>query len=154
FPGLVEELSKYYDKDDIPNYATNYKIVKDKDELQKFIDFLPDLNPNEKFYCSLFARKKYGATEGLKADKCQLKRFTTTKERMYRDFKKLEVALGSYEIDGIPINQDSLVLYITPNPRNMRKAALEVLRTLATDVADEKELINPVSVAYNEVQVA
>lgn len=66
----------------------NYKIVKNQDELQAFIDELPELKDGQKYYYSLFARKKYGATEGLKSDKCQLKRGTTTKERMIRDFKK------------------------------------------------------------------
>jgi len=58
----------------------NYKIIKDEKELKKFIDWLPQLEDGQKFYISLFARKKYGATEGLKADKGQLKRFTASKE--------------------------------------------------------------------------
>lgn len=100
----------------------NYEIVKNAMQVNLFLGFLPDLEDGQKYYVSLFARKKYGATPGLKADKCQLKRFTATKEQMFDKLKKLEVEVGSYQIDGLPINQDSLCVYITPNPRDMHKA--------------------------------
>lgn len=131
-----------------------YEIIKDEMELQKFIDFLPDLEPNEKYYYSLFARKKYNGTEGLKSDKAQLKRGTTTKERMLRDFRKLEVKMGCYEIDGLKINQESLVLYITPNPRDMHKAALNTAKQIVTDMANNRPLKSPQAIALNEIQTA
>ena len=37
----------------------NYKIISDPDALKEFIEWLPELEDNEKFYLSLFARKKY-----------------------------------------------------------------------------------------------
>lgn len=129
-----------------------YQIVKNETELQKFIDFLPDLEPEQKFYYSLFARKKYGATEGLKSDKCQLKRGTTTKERMLRDFKKLEVAVGLYELGGLEINQDSLVLYISPNPSDMHRAALKTAKQIVSDMVDGRRLKSPNAMALNEIQ--
>lgn len=131
----------------------NYKIIKDEKELQRFINWLPELRENEKFYYSLFARKKYGATEGLKADKAQLKRGTATKKDLVNKLKKLEVEVGSYTIDGIPINQDSLVVYITPNPRDMHKAGLSLLKTLAHLLAMEQPLSNPHSLALNAIQI-
>ena len=131
-----------------------YKIIQDEEKLKQFIDFLPDLEPEQKFYYSLFARKKYGATEGLKSDKCQLKRGTTTKERMLRDFKKLETIWGTYTLDDIIINQESLVLYITPNPRDMHKAALNTAKTIVSDMAQGKRLKSPQAMALNEIQVA
>ena len=36
----------------------NYSIVKDSIELQNFINKLPDLKDGQKYYYSLFARKK------------------------------------------------------------------------------------------------
>lgn len=132
----------------------NYKIIKDEKELNKFIDWLPQLEDGQKFYISLFARKKYGATEGLKADKGQLKRFTASKEQMINKIKKLEVELGSYECDGIQVNQNSLVLYITPNPRDMHRAGLKTIQELTKFLVDGKKIYNAQSTALNMIQVS
>lgn len=131
----------------------NYKIVKCEETFNKFLEWLPELENGQKFYFSLFARKKYGATEGLKADKGQLKRFTASKEQAYNKIKKLEVELGSYEVDGVKVNQDSLVLYVTANPRDMHKAGLKTAKELVSMMADGKTIYNPQSVALNQIQV-
>ena len=60
----------------------NYEIIKDKEILLQFVEWLPKLNYNECFYVGLFARSKY--TTGMshiKTDKAQLKRFEDPKER-------------------------------------------------------------------------
>lgn len=131
----------------------NYKIIQDEEELQKFINWLPELEDGHKFYVSLFARKKYGATEGLKADKGQLKRFTASKEQLINKIKKLEVELGSYECDGVKVNEESLVMYITPNPRDMHKAGLKTIQELTKFLVEGKKIYNPQSVALNMTQV-
>lgn len=132
----------------------NYRIIKDEKELKKFIDWLPQLEDGQKFYISLFARKKYGATKGLKADKGQLKRFSASKEQMINKIKKLEVEAGSYECDGIPVNQDSLVLYITPNPRDMHKAGLRTIQELTKFLVEGKKIYNAQSTALNMIQIS
>jgi len=131
----------------------NYKIVQDEIELQRFINWLPELKDGQKFYVSLFARRKYGATEGLKADKGQLKRFTASKEQLINKIKKLEVELGTYECDGVVVNQNSLVLYITPNPRDMHKAGLKTIQELTKFLVEGRIIYNPQSVALNMTQV-
>lgn len=131
----------------------NYSIIQCEETFNNFLKWLPELEDGQKFYFSLFARKKYGATEGLKADKGQLKRFTASKEQAYNKIKKLEVELGSYECNGVSVNQDSLVLYVTVNPRDMHKAGLKTAKELVSMVADGKIIYNPQSVALNQIQV-
>jgi hypothetical protein len=131
----------------------NYKIVKCEETFSQFLDWLPELEDGQKFYFSLFARKKYGKTEGLKADKGQLKRFTASKEQALNKIKKLEVELGSYEIDGVKVNEESLVLYMTVNPRDMHKAGLKTAKELVYMMAEGKTIYNPQSVALNQIQV-
>jgi len=132
----------------------NYSIIKDREELQKFIDWLPELADGQKYYVSLFARRKYGATEGLKADKGQLKRFSASKEQLINKIEKLEVKLGSYEVDGVKVNQDSLVLYVTPNPRDMHKAGLKTIQELTRLLVEGRLIYNAQSTALNMIQVS
>lgn len=131
----------------------NYQIIKDIKELEKFIEWLPELKNGQKFYVSLFARNKYKKTEGLKADKCQLKRFTSNKEQLVSKLRKLEVAIGEYEQDGVKINQDSLALYITPNPRDMHKAGLKTIQELTKFLVEGRTIYNAEAVALNMIQV-
>jgi hypothetical protein len=35
----------------------NYKIIHNEEKLQQFIDWLPELLPNEQYYVALLARK-------------------------------------------------------------------------------------------------
>jgi len=132
----------------------NYTIVKDVDELKQFIEWLPDLKRTQKYYVSLFARNKYKGTEGLKQDKAQLKRFTSDKEMLLEKILKLEVREGLYTIDGLVINEKSLALYITPNPRDMTLATKRLATKIAKKVEMDYVLDNPHSLAMNEIQTA
>lgn len=101
----------------------NYKIIANEQRIQQFIDWLSDLKPNETFYVCLFSRKKYcPELKHIKSDKSQLKRFTTTKERLIEKLKQLEIPLGLYKQDENPIPNHAIACYITANPRCNKKA--------------------------------
>ncbi len=121
----------------------NYEIIKDKNLLLDFIDWLPDLKENEKYYCSLFSRKKYSQNSKLKSDKAQLKRFLTDKERMYNKISQLEVKKGNYILFGETVEEQSLALYINPNPRSLLKATYSSIIELTKLLRDEKRSFNP-----------
>ena len=131
----------------------NYKIIHDEKALDCFIRWLPELEPNEKFYCCLFSRKKYlPAGEHRQSDKAQLKRFTTDKRRMIQKIRQLEVTVGAYQINDEPAPQDSLVLYINPNPRDMTRASYDVISVLSRLLRDGKPGLNPYTEALSCIQ--
>lgn len=114
----------------------NYQIIKNEKLLDEFIDWLPDLKKdnedNEVFYMCLFARKKY--FEGLISssnDKTQLRRELVSKHSIKRELRKWECALGTYQLKKDTVPQEALAVYITPNPRSMKKAMFNHLKELA-----------------------
>jgi len=106
----------------------NYQIIKDEKALWEFINFLPELQQNEKYYLSLFARKKYAPDVIRSSDKTQLKRFLSNKEKMFDKIKQLECELGAYKIKDKDAPQHALVLYISPNPRDIKKATYQLIK--------------------------
>jgi hypothetical protein len=131
-----------------------HNIIRDEAKLQEFIAWLPELQAEEVFFLCLQARRKYMPT--LKSnDKTQLKRFASTKRRLFDKIRQLECPVGSYLTnDGTPIPDEGLALYITLNPRNMRKATFESIKALATVLQNGGEELNPHSVVLSEIHKA
>lgn len=137
----------------VPYLMPVYRIIKDEEELQKFVDQLPDLGEGFKYYISLFARKKYGGTEGLKSDKAQLKRCVASKDMIIKKIKQMEIPVGCYDIDGLVINQESLVVYISANPRDMHKAGIETALALTRKGLHGEIIKNPQAETLSQIQV-
>jgi len=121
----------------------SYQIISDKEKLLAFIDWLPELEANEKYYCCLFARKKYCADQIKSNDKTQLKRFLADKTRLYQKIKQLEVPFGAYQLKDIAAPQESLALYINPNPRNLKKATYDGIIKLTQLLKNDNKNFNP-----------
>lgn len=131
----------------------NYKIIADIEELQKFIEWLPELEPHETYYVSLFARKKY-APDILKSDKSQLKRFTATKDRIIHKIKQLETETGTYTMNGITIPQEALALYISINPRDLIKATKQSIKMMVDKITNKYDGYNPHQLVLSEIHKA
>lgn len=133
----------------------NYKIIQNEALLRDFIDWLPALERHETLYVSLFARNKYEQTSKvLKADKAQLKRFTTNKENLFDKLKQLEVALGAYKTGGQIVSQETLAVYINPNPRDFIKATKQSLIKFAELITRDYNGHNPHQEVMSEIQKA
>lgn len=132
---------------------SNYRLVEDEEMLKEFLEWLPELKDGERFYVSVFSRKKYTTKEGIKSDKGQLARFCCTKENLLEKLRKRETKLGTYLHNGVEVPQEALAVYITPNPRDMHKAALRTASEITKMMADGKQIYNPHALALNQIQV-
>lgn len=130
----------------------NYQIITNPEKLRAFIEWLPELEDNEKYYCTLFARKKYCQDQIKSNAKTQLKRFLSDKSRLFDKIKQLEVAVGAYNLKGAAAPQESLALYINPNPRDLRKATFEGIIRLTELLKNNQKNFNPHSEMLNCIQ--
>lgn len=136
----------------------NYNIVTDQQELLRFINWLPELEKKETFYCCLFARSKYvkGIAElpHIRSDKAQLKRFTSNKERLFNKIKQLECEVGSYMQKDLIVPQEALALYITINPRCFIKANKSSVKKLLDLAMQPYNGFHPYQEVMSEIQKA
>lgn len=133
----------------------NHQIIRDSTKLQEFINWLPALKENEVFFVCLQARKKY--MPSLKAnDKTQLKRFVASKENLFDKIRQLECPIGCYTTnDGEVIEDEALALYITVNPRDMKKASFNSIKALVDLIQNEdKRNLNPHSEVLSQIHKA
>lgn len=128
----------------------NYSIIRDEVALRAFIDWLPELEESELYYVSLLARSKYA--DSIRSDKQQLKRFTSRKEDLYNKIWQCECPVGAYTQKGLPIPQESLAIYITPNPRSMYDALFNSLTTIAKIIQHQNKTANPHQEVMSEIQ--
>lgn len=133
--------------------SINYQIINSEKLLREFIDWLPELRKNEKYYISLLARNKYLTDKSiLKADKISLHRFTSDKKFLLRKIKKLEVPFGTYTQDNTIIPQSALALYITPNPRDLEVATKESLIQFAKIITQPYNGYDPQALVLSNIQ--
>lgn len=109
----------------------NYTVITDPDKLKEFITWLPEIENDECYYVTLFGRTKYCTGEvKLKQDKQQLKSFTSNKDFLFEKIEQLEIKEGKYYQNHVSVPQESLSLYIMPNPRSNTKAAKNLIKEL------------------------
>lgn len=131
---------------------TKYQIIYDETLVQEFLDLLPEENEDEIYYLSLFARKKYSPELIWSNDKTQLKRLTSKKKDIIKKIKQLEIDYGLYDLNGRIVPQESLVMYIHPNPRSQLKAARVLMRKLTDIICDSSKGFNVHQEALSAIQ--
>lgn len=129
-----------------------YQIIKDREQLEAFIRFLPDLQADEVYYVSLLARNKWVKTTGITiSSQVQLKRFQATKKTLVNKLEQMEVAYGVYMDKGKPIPEEALGVYITPNPRSLTQSNFTVMKELLNGI-QTGQILNPYQVSLSALQ--
>ncbi len=131
-----------------------YNILIDKQAFNEFVNLLPELEANEVYFLSLFARHKYvPAVPNVKDN--QLARFAvTSKDQLEEYILRMECTVGGYKRNGIVIPREALAVYIGPNPRDLVKANKELLVELATAFAEGRANFNPLTLARTAIHRA
>lgn len=131
-----------------------YQIIRDREQLEAFVRFLPDLQADEVYYVSLLARNKWIKTTGITiSSQVQLKRFQATKQTLVNKLEQMEVAFGAYLDKGKPVPEEALGVYITPNPRSLTQANFTVMKELLHG-AQTGQILNPYQVALSALQTS
>ena len=120
-----------------------HQIVRDQEKLEQFVSWLPELQPHEKYFLCLQARKKY--MPSLKSnDKTQLKRFIAHKENLIEKILQLECPVGCYRTkEGEVITDEGIALYITLNPRNLLQATYMSAKAMLDLIQKQDKNLNP-----------
>ncbi len=129
----------------------NYKLIHNENQLQDFIDFLPELNPNEGYFMILISRKKWYPESGVPSA-LKLKRETVSKEKIIQTIRQWEVSEGTYQSNGIPIDSRNLGVYIGFNPKNQYNACFELINQCLANIRSNKQNINVKSMANDVIQ--
>ncbi len=132
----------------------NYKLIHNEDQLQKFVDFLPELSPNEGYFLILIARKKWYPESGIPSAH-KLKRETVgSKDKIIQTVRQWEVAEGAYLSSGIPIDLRNLGVYIGFNPKDQHKACFDLMTKCMASIKSNSQNINVKSMANDVIQGA
>lgn len=129
-----------------------YKLIYDEEIVKEFLELLPEETEDEVYYLSLFARKKYCPELIWSNDKTQLKRLTSKKRDIIKKIKQLEIEYGLYDLNGRIVPQESLVIYINPNPRSQIKAARVLMKKLTDIICDNAKGFNVHQEALSALQ--
>jgi hypothetical protein len=124
-----------------------YDFLRDEGELTAFAEsILPDVEADECFLLMLCARKKY-LTEDEKAqlvlgEADSLRREVVSERgKLLHTLKELCVPCDLYkDQNGRPIPPHAFAVYITPNPRSYKKAAVRMIADLAERLAEGRAL--------------
>ena len=130
----------------------NYKLIHDEIQLQKFIDFLPELSDNEGYFLILIARKKWYPESGISSAHKLRRETVSSKDKIIRVIKSWEIEEGLYRSNDIPIDNRNLGVYIGFNTKNQYKAAFDLIQQCLISIRNNRNNINVKSMANDVIQ--
>jgi hypothetical protein len=124
-----------------------YDFLRDERELESFAEtVLPELTEDECFLLLLCARRKYLTEEEKEqmvlGEAASVRREVVSQRgKLLHKVKELCVASGLYnDRNGRLIPPHAFAVYITPNPRSFKKAAVQTIAELAAGLAQGRPL--------------
>lgn len=131
----------------------NYKLIHKPEDLQRFIDFLPDTKEHESYFLILIARRKWRPESDMPSA-LKLKREAVPKNKISQWVRQLQIEVGNYTtVDGKPIHQDNLGVYISYNPKDQYKACFDLMGKCMDNLRLKRNNMNIVSMARDVIQV-
>lgn len=115
-------------------------LIQDRNELDKFVNLLPDLINEEVYFLSCSARNKYLDEQERKEYKLQRtemfsREVARDKEGIYKALRKMEVSLQYRKTgNGKDIPSKCLVVYMNINPSSMMKAYIDFQKRINVEV--------------------
>ncbi len=117
----------------------SYNFIKDEKELKRFHSLMPQLKENECYYIMIGARRKYlseSEKDVYNMNGTDMIRRVLVRKNEYENFRRkiLEfcVPRGAYcDKNGRAIPEHAFTIYMTENPRDMKKASVSVISKLA-----------------------
>jgi hypothetical protein len=132
----------------------NYKLIHDEAQLQKFIDFLPELKINESYFLILIARKKWNPESDIPSALKLKREAVNNKQKIIQTIRQWEVAEGVYQNDGKTIPQVNLGVYMGFNPKDQHKASFDLINQCLEVIRTNKQGINIKSMANDVIQAS
>lgn len=130
----------------------NYKLIHNIENLNRFIELLPNLKENESYFLILIARKKWNPEANIPSA-YKLKRECVTKEKITRTIRQWETEIGTYITnDGSSIPNENLGVYIAYNPKNQYKATFDLVKKCLESIEKGNKVINVKSMANDVIQ--
>lgn len=127
---------------------TKYQLINDMEALQSYVDTLPNLAIGEKYYVQLLARQKYNNDRNIPSS-LKLQDSFVKKEVIIDMVKSWELPYGSYTTKkGDVVDNDSLVVYISPNPKSTSKAYINLLENSSSILVNNKNLLREANTCY------
>lgn len=139
-------------------FQETYQIVTNREELEKFINFLPDLKVEETYFLALFYRTKYinkPENVTLKDFKTNtVKKTSSSKDKLFQKIKQLECPIGTYTIGNSNsiVPQEALALYMYLNPRSYKKTYKDISHYITSMFFGDIPIVNPMHLSASKLQ--
>lgn len=155
----IEELAHWNEYYSIPTHIEEYddsglqigRLIKDPEQVMMFMNILPELEEDEKYYFTVSARKKYCPDISFQKDKLALYRGLARSKSSLINML-IEINNNDWRIKGEAVPDEALCVYILPNPRSTKKALKLQFKKMLDYVLNENYDLSLVSEAYSMYQ--
>ena len=124
-----------------------YKIIRDEDKLNSFLNMLPDLYSGETYFIRLLTRSKY--VDNVRIDTDLKSSVIYKKEDIIQSIRQLESEIGTYN----NLKEDEIGIYLSPNPRSQKEVIRKTILRLSKIISNYNNE-DPMSIINNNYRMS